>query len=96
VPLQAENDASAELFLPEFIHRFLPDRKSLESLLDTRFFSRVRRLSLEITLALMLIAFAKSLKPWTLFTERLINRVRIRSKNWSLFGRKVQSGFGQK
>lgn len=54
MPLSVENDASADLFLPEFIHRFLPDRKSLESLLDTRFFSRVRRLSLEITLALML------------------------------------------
>jgi hypothetical protein len=54
VPLLAENDASADLFLPEFIHRFLPDRNSLESLLDSRFFSRVRRLSLEITLALLL------------------------------------------
>jgi hypothetical protein len=54
VPLSAENDASADLFLPEFIHRFLPDRKSLQSLLDSRFFSRMRRLSLEITLALML------------------------------------------
>jgi hypothetical protein len=54
VPTAAENDASADLFLPEFIHRFLPDRKSLESLLDSRFFTRVRRLSLEITLALML------------------------------------------
>jgi hypothetical protein len=54
VPTQAENDASADCFLPEFIHRFLPDRKSLQSLLDTRFFSRVRRLSLEITLALLL------------------------------------------
>jgi hypothetical protein len=54
VPLQAENDVSADLFLPEFIHRFLPDRKSIESLRDSRFFSRVRRLSLEITLALML------------------------------------------
>jgi hypothetical protein len=54
VPTAAANHASADLFLPEFIHRFLPDRKSLQSLLDTRFFSRVRRLSLEITLALML------------------------------------------
>jgi len=54
VPLQAENAASADFFLPEFIHRFLPDRNSLESLLDNRFFSRVRRLSLEITLALLL------------------------------------------
>jgi hypothetical protein len=54
VPLLAEKDASADMFLPEFIHRFLPDRKSLESLLDTRFFSRVRRLSLEFTLALII------------------------------------------
>jgi len=54
VPTPAENDASADFFLPEFIQRFLPDRKSLQSLLDTRFFSRVRRLRLEITLALML------------------------------------------
>jgi hypothetical protein len=42
------------LFLPEFIHRFLPDRKSLELILDNRFFSRERRLSLEVTLALVL------------------------------------------
>ena len=54
MPTPVENDASADFFLPEFILRFLPDRKSLQSLLDTRFFSRVRRLSLEITLALML------------------------------------------
>jgi len=54
VPLSAENDASADFFLLEFIQRFLPDRKSLQSLLDSWFFSRVRRLSLEITLALML------------------------------------------
>jgi hypothetical protein len=54
VPLQPENAASANLFLPEFIHRFLPDRKSLEPILDSRFFTRVRRFSLEITLALML------------------------------------------
>jgi len=54
VPLQAGNAASADLLLPEFIHRFLPNHKSLESLLDSRFFSRVRRLSLEITLALLL------------------------------------------
>lgn len=54
MPTPAENDASADFFLPEFIQRFLPDRKSLQSLLDTRFFSRVRRLRLEITLALML------------------------------------------
>jgi hypothetical protein len=46
VPLSAENDASADFFLPEFIHRFFPDRQSLQLLLDTRFFSRVRRLSL--------------------------------------------------
>ena len=52
--LSAENDCSTEFFLPEFIHQFLPDRKSLESLLDTRFFSRTRRLSLEITLAMLL------------------------------------------
>lgn len=54
MPTAAGNHASADFFLPEFIHRFLPDRKSLQSLLDSRFFSRVRRLSLEITLALML------------------------------------------
>ena len=54
MPTPVENDASADFFLPEFILRFLPDRKSLQSLLDIRFFSRVRRLSLEITLALML------------------------------------------
>jgi hypothetical protein len=54
MPTPAENDASADFFLPEFIQRFLPDRKSLQAFLDTRFFSRARRLSLEITLALML------------------------------------------
>jgi len=54
MPQSAGNEAAADLFLPEFIHRFLPDRKSLQSSLDTRFFSRVRRLSLEITLALLL------------------------------------------
>jgi hypothetical protein len=54
VPLQAENPASVDLLLPEFIHRFLPDRKSLEPILDSRFFTRERRLSLEVTLALVL------------------------------------------
>lgn len=54
MPRATEDAASADFFLPEFIQRFLPDRKSLQSLLDIRFFSRVRRLSLEITLALML------------------------------------------
>lgn len=44
MPTQAESDHSANLFLPEDIQRFLPDRKSLTSFLDTRGFSRVRRL----------------------------------------------------
>jgi hypothetical protein len=48
MPTAAGIHAFADLFLPVFIHRFLPDRKSLQSLLDSRFFSRVRRLSLEI------------------------------------------------
>ena len=39
---------------PNSSYVFFQNRKSLQSLLDTRFFSRVRRLSLEITLALML------------------------------------------
>jgi hypothetical protein len=54
VPHQGGKSASTDLFLPEFIHRFLPDRKSLELILDNRFFSRERRLSLEVTLALVL------------------------------------------
>ncbi len=54
MPTPAEYDASADFFLPEFIQRLFPNRMSLRSLLDTRFFSRVRRLGLEITLALML------------------------------------------
>jgi len=54
MPTLAEKDNSANFFLPEFLQRFLPDRKSLESILDTRFFSRVRRLSLEIPLALII------------------------------------------
>ena len=54
MPALAEHDDSANFLLPEFLLRFLPDRKSLESILDTRFFSRARRLSLEITLALII------------------------------------------
>lgn len=54
MPTLAENDHSANFFLPEFLQRFLPDKESLDSLLDTRDFSRDRRLNLEITLALLL------------------------------------------
>jgi hypothetical protein len=52
MPTLVENEISTNFFLPEFIQRFLPDRKSLAALLDTRSFSRVRRLNVEITLAL--------------------------------------------
>jgi hypothetical protein len=54
VPTAAENDASTNFFLPEFLQQFLPDRNSLETLLDPRFFTRERRLNLEITLSLLL------------------------------------------
>jgi hypothetical protein len=54
VPTQAEDDYSPHFFFPEFIQRFLPDRESIASLLDPRDFSRARRLTLELTLALML------------------------------------------
>lgn len=54
MPTAAEKDTSAVFFLPEFIQKFLPDRQSLESLLDPRFFTRERLLTLEITLALVL------------------------------------------
>ena len=54
MPITAEDELSAKFFLPEFIQRFLPDRESLASLFDPRFFTRDRRLSLELTLALML------------------------------------------
>jgi len=54
MPLPAENENSANFFLPEFIQRFLPDRATIASLLDHRWFSRLRRLSLEITLALII------------------------------------------
>ena len=54
MPTAAENDATANFFLPEFLQQFLPDRNSIESFLDFRFFTRERRLTLEITLALML------------------------------------------
>jgi hypothetical protein len=54
VPSAAENDVAAVFFLPEFLQQFLPDRNSIESLLNFRFFTRERRLTLEITLALML------------------------------------------
>ena len=54
MPTSAENEHSAKFFLPEFIHRFLPQRQTIASLLDLRWFSRMRRLSLEITLALII------------------------------------------
>jgi len=54
VPSAAENNTADNFFLPEFLQQFLPDRNSIESLLDTRYFTRERRLTLEITLALML------------------------------------------
>ena len=54
MPLTAENDNSAEFFLPEFIQQFLPDRDSLESILEAGDFTRDRRLTLEITLSLLL------------------------------------------
>lgn len=54
MPSAAENNTADNFFLPEFLQQFLPDRNSIESLLDTRYFTRERRLSLEITLALML------------------------------------------
>jgi hypothetical protein len=54
VPVTAANASSAQFFLPEFIHKFLPPRESLHSLLDERFFSRQRRLNLATTLALVL------------------------------------------
>jgi hypothetical protein len=54
VPPAVENDTAADFFLPEFLQQFLPDRNVLESLLDCRFFTRERRLTLEITLALLL------------------------------------------
>lgn len=54
MPILPENGKSANYFLPEFIQRFLPDRQSIQSLLDPRSFSRQGRLSLEITIALLL------------------------------------------
>jgi hypothetical protein len=54
VPTLAQNEQTSNYFLPEFIQRFLPDRQSIESLLDHRSFSRLRRFSLEITMAIML------------------------------------------
>ena len=51
MPLAAANENSANFFLPEFIQRFLPDRATIASLLDHRWFSRLRCLSLEIILA---------------------------------------------
>jgi hypothetical protein len=54
MPNAAENHGSADFFLPKFIQQFLPDRNSLESILDARYFTRERRLTLEVTLALLL------------------------------------------
>ncbi len=54
MPSTAEIHGSADFFLPEFIQKFLPDRNSLESILDPRYFTRERHLTLEVTLALLL------------------------------------------
>ena len=54
MPSTAEIHDSADFFLPEFIQKFLPDRNSLESILDPRYFTRERHLTLEVTLALLL------------------------------------------
>jgi hypothetical protein len=54
MPSAAENHGAADFLLPEFIQQFLPDRNSLESILDARYFTRERRLTLEVTLALLL------------------------------------------
>jgi hypothetical protein len=54
VPSAAENVTAANFILPEFLQQFLPDRNSIETLLDCRYFTRERRLTLEITLALIL------------------------------------------
>jgi len=54
MPLSAENENAAHFFLPEFIQRFLLDRATIAPLLDHRWFSRLRRLNLEITLALII------------------------------------------
>jgi len=54
VPNAVENDAAANFILPEFLQQFLPERNSIETFLDVRYFTRERRLTLEITLALML------------------------------------------
>lgn len=44
---------SSEFFLPDFIFRFLPDRGKLDEVLDQRHFTRKRRLSLVVTIALL-------------------------------------------
>jgi hypothetical protein len=54
VPTADKNEKPANNFLPEFIQRFLPNRQSIEPLMDNRFFSRQGRFSLEITIALLL------------------------------------------
>jgi len=54
VPPPAENEHAADFFLPQFIQQFLPDRKSIETFLEPRYFTRERRLNLEITLSLLL------------------------------------------
>jgi hypothetical protein len=67
----AEKDHSSHFFLPAFIQQFLPDRHSLETLLDYRYFTRERRLTLATTLALLLnlvrpgerLVISKSYRP---------------------------------
>jgi hypothetical protein len=54
VPATADSHPLDHFVLPEFIFRFLPDSKKTDSSLDDRHFSRKRRLTLEITIALLI------------------------------------------
>lgn len=54
MPPTADFHQLGHLVLPEFIFRFLPDSKKIDCSLDDRHFSRKRRLTLEITIALLI------------------------------------------
>lgn len=54
MPITPESDDSKPFFFPEFIYRFLPERHQLDDVLDQRHFSRKRRFTLVVTIALLL------------------------------------------
>jgi hypothetical protein len=54
VPTPSQCGESKPFYLPEFIHRFLPERSQLDDVLEPRHFSRQRRFTLVVTISLLL------------------------------------------